>query len=49
MDSYFTAMKEIYSNDTVSIEKSKSIFKIIGTVIPVTSVEMKNCAELENG
>lgn len=48
-DIYFTAMKEIYKNDIISIEKSNSIFKIIGNVIPVTSEEVKICAELENG
>lgn len=48
-DIYFTAMKEIYKNDTVSIEKSNSIFKITGDVKPVTSEEMQICAELENG
>ncbi len=48
-DIYFTAMKEIYRNDTISIEKSNSIFNITGNVIPVTSEEMKICAELENG
>ena len=48
-DIYFTAMKEIYKNDTVSIEKSNSIFKITGKVIPATSEEIKICAELENG
>ena len=48
-DIYFTAMKEIYRNDLISIEKSNSIFKIIGNVIPVTSEEVQICAELENG
>ncbi len=48
-DIYFTAMKEIYKNDTQSIEKSNSIFKIVGDVKPVTTEEMKICAELENG
>ena len=48
-DIYFTAMKEIYRNDITSIEKSNSIFKIIGNVIPVTTEEMKICAELDNG
>lgn len=48
-DIYFTAMKEIYKNDITSIEKSNSIFKIIGNVMPVTSEEMKICAELDNG
>ena len=47
-DIYFTAMKEIYKNDTQSIEKSNSIFKIVGDVKPVTTEEMKICAELEN-
>ena len=48
-DIYFTAMKEIYWNDTESIEKSNSIFNMTGNVLPVTSEEMKICAELENG
>ena len=48
-DIYFTAMKEIYKNDTISIEKSNSVFKITGKVKPVTTEEMKICAELENG
>ena len=48
-DIYFTAMKEIYYNDTESIEKSNKIFNIIGNVMPVTSEEMKICAELDNG
>ena len=48
-DIYFTAMKEIYRNDTQSIEKSNSIFKIVGDVKPVTTEEMQICAELENG
>ena len=48
-DIYFTAMKEIYWNDTESIEKSNEIFNITGNVLPVTSEEMKICAELENG
>ena len=48
-DIYFTAMKEIYSNDADSIEKSNDIFNIKGKVLPVTPQEMKICAELENG
>jgi len=48
-DIYFTAMKEIYKNDTTSIEKSNSIFNIIGNVKPVTAEEVRICAELENG
>lgn len=48
-DIYFTAMKEIYGNDTISIEKSNSVFNITGNVMPVTAEEMKICAELENG
>ena len=48
-DIYFTAMKEIYKNDAISIEKSNSIFNITGNVMPVTTEEMKICAELENG
>lgn len=48
-DIYFTAMKEIYGDDIKSIEKSNEIFKIIGNVMPVTSEEMKICAELDNG
>lgn len=48
-DIYFTAMKEICSNDTESIEKSNEIFNITGKVLSVTSQEMKICAELENG
>ena len=48
-DIYFTAMKEIYWNDTDAIEKSNGIFNIVGKVLPVTSEEMKICAELENG
>ncbi len=48
-DIYFTAMKEIYWNDTESIEKSNAIFNIVGNVLPVTSEEMTICAELENG
>lgn len=48
-DIYFTAMKEIYKNDTISIEKSNEIFNITGNVLPVTSEEMTICAELENG
>ena len=48
-DIYFTAMKELYGNDTISIEKSNSIFNITGNVIPVTAQEMTICAELENG
>ena len=48
-DIYFTAMKEIYKNDAISIEKSNSIFNIAGNVMPVTTEEMKICAELENG
>ena len=48
-DIYFTAMKEIYRNDTQSIEKSNSILKIVGDVKPVTTEEMQICAELENG
>lgn len=48
-DIYFTAMKEIYGNDTISIEKSNSVFNITGNVIPVTAQEMTICAELENG
>lgn len=48
-DIYFTAMKEIYKNDTESIEKSNQIFNITGNVLPVTSQEMTICAELENG
>lgn len=48
-DIYFTAMKEIYGDDIISIEKSNKIFKITGNVIPVTSEEVKICAELDNG
>ena len=48
-DIYFTAMKEIYKNDATSIEKSNSIFNIIGNVKPVTAEEVRICAELENG
>ena len=48
-DIYFTAMKEIYKNDAISIAKSNSIFNITGNVMPVTTEEMKICAELENG
>ena len=48
-DIYFTAMKEMYKNDTTSIEKSNSIFNIIGNVKPVTAEEVRICAELENG
>ena len=48
-DIYFTAMKELYGNDAISIEKSNSIFNITGNVIPVTAEEMTICAELENG
>lgn len=48
-DIYFTAMKEIYWNDTDAIEKSNEIFNITGNILPVTSEEMKICAELENG
>ena len=48
-DIYYTAMKEIYKNDTEPIAKSNSIFNITGKVLPVTSEEMTICAELENG
>ena len=48
-DIYFTAMKELYGNDTISIEKSNSVFNITGNVVPVTAQEMTICAELENG
>lgn len=48
-DIYFTAMKEIFKNDTEAIEKSNVIFNITGNVMPVTAEEMKICAELENG
>ena len=48
-DIYYTAMKEIYWNDTDAIEKSNEIFNIVGKVLPVTSEEIKICAELENG
>lgn len=48
-DIYFTAMKEIYGNDIISIEKSNSIFNVTGNVLPVTTQEMTICAELENG
>lgn len=48
-DIYFTAMKEIYINDIEAIERSNSVFNIIGNVLPVTSEEMTICAELENG
>ena len=48
-DIYFTAMKEIYWNDTDAIEKSNGVFNIVGKVLPVTSEEMRICAELENG
>ena len=48
-DIYFTAMKELYGNDTISIERSNSVFNITGNVVPVTAQEMTICAELENG
>src|SRR5699024_1024768 len=47
-DIYFTAMKEIYINDTEAIERSNSVFKIIGNVLPVTSEEMSICDDLDN-
>ena len=48
-DIYFKAMEEIHNNDSQAIERSNSIFNIIGKVLPVTTEEMKICAELENG
>ena len=48
-DIYFTAMKELYGNDIISIEKSNEVFNITGNVMPVTAQEMTICAELENG
>ena len=48
-DIYFTAMMELYRNETEAIEKSNKIFNVIGNVLPVTSEEMTICAELENG
>lgn len=48
-DIYFTAMKELYGDDAISIEKTNSIFNITGNVMPVTSQEMTICAELDNG
>ena len=48
-DIYFTAMKEVFRNDVIAIEKSDSIFNITGKILPVTNTEMNICAELENG
>ena len=48
-DIYFTAMKELYGNDAIAIEKSNSVFNMAGNVIPVTTQEMTICAELDNG
>ena len=48
-DIYFTAMKELYGDDAISIQKTSSIFNITGNVMPVTAQEMTICAELENG
>lgn len=46
-DVYMLAMKEIYGNS--SVEKSSDILKITGKVLPVTTDEIKICAELKDG
>lgn len=46
-DIYMLAMKEIYGNS--SVEKSSDILKITGKVLPVTTDEIKICAELKDG
>ena len=48
-DIYFTAMKEIYWNNTDAIQQSNLIFNINGNILPATQEEVKICAELENG
>lgn len=46
-DVYLLAMKEIYGNE--SVQKASDILKITGKVLPVTTDEIKICAELKDG
>jgi len=48
-DLYFKAMTDISSSTADAIKQSNDVFKIIGTVVPVTKDKMEICAELENG
>lgn len=48
-DIYFEAMTDISKTVANSVKNSNDIFKIYGSVLPVTKDEMKICAELENG
>lgn len=48
-DIYFEAMTDISKTVANSVKNSNDIFKISGSVLPVTKDEMKICAELDNG
>lgn len=48
-DIYFLAMDKVYGNFAKSIEQSKSVFNMTGTVLPVTLEPISICAELEDG
>ncbi len=48
-DIYLLAMEELYGDFYASIEKCKNILNISGKVLPVTTDEIKICAELNDG
>ncbi len=48
-DIYFEAISDISEGLAEAVKNSNEIFKIYGTVLPVTEDKMKICAELGNG
>ena len=48
-DIYLLAMKELYGDFTSSVEQSKSVLNMTGTVLPVTLEAIDICAELDDG
>lgn len=48
-DIFLAGARENFGDFAQSIEKVSDIFSIVGKILPVTTDEMKICAELENG
>lgn len=48
-DVYLSAMQNIYSDFSKSVEKTKDILNITGRVLPVTQDKIEICAELKDG
>ena len=48
-DIYMLAMKELFGDITASVEQSKNVLNMTGTVLPVTLEAIDICAELEDG